>query len=171
MNSHEPGSGARFGKAPLGRRRFLSGSAYAIAAGALAPAFLGGPDASAATVAGATRSAAAATPTAAQYTEALRALGRTTLRHPGSLPFPHLAAGTDTLPGIEHVVVLMMENHSFDNFFGMLGRGDGFTLGADGLPTAANPYPNGQIQHAFRMPTTCQLSGTPSQAQPRQAVR
>jgi hypothetical protein len=81
---------------------------------------------------------------------------------PGSLPFPHLAAGTDTLPGIEHVVVLMLENHSFDNFFGMLGRGDGFTLDAAGQPTATNPYPNGQLQHAFRMPTTCQLPGTPS---------
>ena len=91
------------------------------------------------------------------------ALGRTTLRHPDSLPFPHLAAGTDTLPGIEHVVVLMLENHSFDNFFGLLGRGDGFALGANGRPTAVNPYPNGQLQHAFRMPTTCQLSGTPSQ--------
>ena len=40
---------------------------------------------------------------------------------------------------------------------------DGFTLRADGLPTATNPYPNGQIQHAFHMPTTCQLSSTPSQ--------
>lgn len=67
------------------------------------------------------------------------------------------------MPRIQHIVVLMMENHSFDNFFGMLGRGDGFTLGPDGLPTATNPYPNGQIQHAFRMPATCQLSGTPSQ--------
>ena len=57
----------------------------------------------------------------------------------------------------------MLENHSFDNIFGMLGRGDGFTLGANGLPTAANPYPNGKKQHAFRMPTTCQLSGVPSQ--------
>lgn len=31
------------------------------------------------------------------------------------------------------------------------------------LPTAANPYPNGQVQRAFLMPTTYQLSGTPSQ--------
>lgn len=67
------------------------------------------------------------------------------------------------MPRIQHVVVLMMENHSFDNLFGMLGRGDGFTLGRDGLPTATNPYPNGQIQHAFHMPTTCQLPDTPSQ--------
>jgi phospholipase C len=57
----------------------------------------------------------------------------------------------------------MLENHSFDNFFGMLGRGDGFTLGRDGQPTATNPYPDGRIQHAFHMPTTCQLPSTPSQ--------
>jgi phospholipase C len=47
----------------------------------------------------------------------------------------------------------------------MLGRAgaDGFTLGSNGKPTAQNPYPDGKIQHAFRMPTTCQLSGLPSQ--------
>ena len=33
----------------------------------------------------------------------------------------------------------MMENHSYDKYFGMLsGRGDGFTLGPDGRPTAVN---------------------------------
>jgi hypothetical protein len=38
------------------------------------------------------------------------------------------------------VVLMMMENHSFDNIFGMLGRGDGFTLGANGLlPPLAKP--------------------------------
>src|ERR1700730_1381793 len=51
------------------------------------------------------------------------------LRHPGSRPRPDLAAGTDLFPGIEHIVVLMMENHSFDNYFGVLGRGDGLTIG------------------------------------------
>jgi len=51
------------------------------------------------------------------------------LREPGSLPHPHLAPGTDTIPQIEHIVVLMMENHSYDNKLGMLGR-----PGADGLP-------------------------------------
>ncbi len=87
------------------------------------------------------------------------------LRQPGSLPYPHLPAGTDTIPQIEHVVVLMMENHSYDNRLGMLFRrgADGFRIGRNGLPTAANPYPDGQIQHAFRMPTTCQLSARPSQ--------
>ena len=59
----------------------------------------------------------------------------------------------------------MMENHSYDNRLGMLNRAgaDGFTLGKNGKPTATNPYKNGQIQHAFRMPTTCQLSGQPAQ--------
>ena len=41
--------------------------------------------------------------------------GARPLRQPGSLPYPKLAAGTDTIPQIEHVVVLMMENHSYDN--------------------------------------------------------
>ncbi len=87
------------------------------------------------------------------------------LREPGSLPYPKLAAGTDTIPQVEHIVVLMMENHSYDNHLGMLNRAgaDGFTLGSDGKPTQTNPYPDGKIQHAFRMPTTCQLSGKPSQ--------
>lgn len=33
----------------------------------------------------------------------------------------------------------MKENHSFDNYFGMLGRGDGFSLDAAGRPTNSNP--------------------------------
>ena len=88
------------------------------------------------------------------------ARGRGGLRAPGSLPDPRLPAGTDTMPQIEHIVVLMMENHSYDNRLGMLCRPDanGFRLGRDGLPTATNPYADGDLQHAFRMPTTCQNS-------------
>jgi phospholipase C len=86
-------------------------------------------------------------------------------RQPGSLPYPDLPKGSDTIPNIEHIVVLMMENHSYDNKLGMLGRAgaDGFRLGVDGKPTATNPYANGNVQHAFAMPTTCQLLGKPSQ--------
>jgi len=86
-------------------------------------------------------------------------------RQPDSLPYPDKPPGTDTIPQIEHIVVLMMENHSYDNKLGMLGRAgaDGFQLGADGKPTATNKYANGDIQHAFPMPTTCQLRGKPSQ--------
>jgi phospholipase C len=91
--------------------------------------------------------------------------GNQLIRKPGSLPYPHLPPGTDTIPQIEHVVVLMMENHSYDNRMGMLFRrgADGFTIGHNGLPTATNPYPDGKIQHAFRFPTTCQPSHGPTQ--------
>ena len=79
----------------------------------------------------------------------------------GWRPFPAVAAGTNMIPEIEHIVVLMLENHSFDNVLGMLGRGDGFTLDAQGNPTATNPY-RGQVLHAFHMPTPCQLVNAPS---------
>jgi phospholipase C len=88
----------------------------------------------------------------------------------GERPFPDQPEGTDTLPQIDHILVLMMENHTYDNYLGMLGRGrgekprgDGFTIGPDGRPTATNPTSDGQVQHAFHMPTTCQLIGQPSQ--------
>jgi phospholipase C len=41
-------------------------------------------------------------------------------------PQPAVEVGADCLPQIEHIVVLMMENHSYDNYLGMLaGRCDG----------------------------------------------
>ena len=84
-------------------------------------------------------------------------------RRPDSLPFPGRPAGTDTMPEIDHVVVLMMENHSYDNYLGMLGRGDGFTLDRRGRPTNWNPTADGRRQLAFPMPNHCQLNGKPSQ--------
>ncbi len=87
---------------------------------------------------------------------------RQRLRSPGSRPFPRLPEGTDTLPEIDHVLVVMLENHTYDNVLGMLrGRGDGFTLGPDGLPTASNPGPGGEVVHAFSMPNACQQVGHP----------
>ena len=54
---------------------------------------------------------------------------------PGQRPDPSLPAGTDRLPQIKHIVVLMMENHSFDNYLGTLaGRGEGLPAGEDGQP-------------------------------------
>ena len=54
---------------------------------------------------------------------------------PGERPRPDLPAGSDLIPKIKHIVVLMMENHSYDNYLGtMAGRGDGLPLGADGAP-------------------------------------
>jgi phospholipase C len=153
----------------LSRRGFLGGAGVAAVSGIAAPSLLFGASRPARTATAARTAAAAAraapevTFTTAAQSAALKVLGKTTLRAPGSLFSPGLKAGTDTIPGIEHIVVLMMENHSYDNIFGMLSKGDGFTLGADGLPANTNPYSNGQIQHAFRMPTTCQLGGLPSQ--------
>src|SRR5205807_10659308 len=45
------------------------------------------------------------------------------LRAPDSLPDPRRPAGTptDALP-FDHVVIVMMENHSFDNLLGALSR-------------------------------------------------
>ncbi|HEX3567883.1 MAG TPA: alkaline phosphatase family protein [Acidimicrobiales bacterium] len=81
------------------------------------------------------------------------------IRQPGSLPNPSMAAGTEQLPEIEHIVVVMMENHSFDNLLGMMGRGDGFPLGANGKPTVALPDGKGQLVHAFHMPSECMTDG------------
>src|SRR6185312_16272541 len=115
-----------------------------------------------ATAAGPAEGGVHVSPSSPRY-PALKVLGRSRLRLPDSLPFPHLPAGTDTMPAIEHVVVLLMENHSFDNVLGVLRRGDGFKLGRGGKPTATNPYGDGRMQHAFHMPTTCQLPGAPGQ--------
>jgi phospholipase C len=91
--------------------------------------------------------------------------GTAALRKPGSLPYPDQPAGTNMVPQITNIVVLMMENHSYDNKLGMLRRhgAEGFVLERNGKPNASNPYSNGDIQHAFHMPTTCQLTGQPTQ--------
>src|SRR6185436_2596843 len=74
-------------------------------------------------------------------------------RKPGSRPKPHRAEGTDQLPQLEHLIVLMMENHSFDNYLGMLGRGDGFHR-RHGQPIATNDDDAGNPVTAFHMPST-----------------
>jgi phospholipase C len=94
------------------------------------------------------------------------------IRQPNSLPFPHLPAGTESMEEIKHVVVLMMENHSFDNMLGMVphqlpGRGsvDGLTVNSQGKVTNSNPGTTaGQTIVASHSPTPCQPEGEPSQA-------
>ncbi|MFL6238946.1 MAG: alkaline phosphatase family protein [Actinomycetes bacterium] len=49
---------------------------------------------------------------------------------------------------IKHVVIVMQENHSFDEYFGMLPRegqpaADGFSFNAQGQPTNSNPAADG----------------------------
>jgi phospholipase C len=81
------------------------------------------------------------------------------------LPRPGRPAGTDLLPQIRHIVVLMMENHSYDNYLGVLrGRGDGFPLGPDGEPEAANLGHGGEEVRAFHQASTVQHHGVPTQS-------
>ena len=92
------------------------------------------------------------------------------VRRPDSLPFPHLPAGTPSLHEIEHVVVLMMENHSFDNVLGMVpaqlpsrSSVDGLTV-RHGRVTNSNPGAAGGRVAAQHASSPCQLDGEPSQA-------
>jgi phospholipase C len=80
----------------------------------------------------------------------------------GERPDPTRPEGSDLVPQIEHIVVVMQENHSYDSYFGMLRRGDGFTVDAGGRPTASNPDARGNPVRAFHMANTCQ-AGSPSQ--------
>jgi phospholipase C len=83
---------------------------------------------------------------------------------PAERPRADLPAGTDLLPKIKHIVVLMMENHSYDNYLGTLaGRGDGLPTDASGTPSAENTLPNGQRVGAHRLPSTAQIAGNPTQ--------
>jgi phospholipase C len=91
------------------------------------------------------------------------------LRGPDSLPFPHKPAGTPSMPEIEHIVVLMMENHSFDNLLGMVPHQVPGRRSVDGLRVAggkvvnSNPDASGTPVVAVHATSPCQLSGEPSQ--------
>src|SRR5580704_11642743 len=86
--------------------------------------------------------------------------------HPaGERPRPDLPPGTDLLPQIKHIVVLMMENHSYDNYLGMLtGRGEGFTMGPDGAPSPINPRADGSEVRAHHLASTVQVPHVPVQS-------
>ena len=66
------------------------------------------------------------------------------MRQAGSLPFPDKPVGTvnEQMP-FDHIVVVMMENHSFDNLLGALSRTrsevDGLTFDSSGDATNSNP--------------------------------
>ena len=76
---------------------------------------------------------------------------------PGDRPFPYLAPGVDCIPKIQQIVVLMMENHSFDNHLGALDRKgvDGLTL-RDGRAAQYNVGADGEKVFAAPAPSTCQ---------------
>jgi phospholipase C len=83
-------------------------------------------------------------------------------RQPGSLPFPALPAGTvNAAMPFDHIVVVMMENHSFDNLIGALSQTrpdvDGLTLG-EGSELNSNPGTSTMPARvdAFPLPNTAQ---------------
>ena len=92
------------------------------------------------------------------------------VRQPDSLPFPHKPAGTASMPEIQHIVVLMMENHSFDNLLGMVPHQVPGRRSVDGLRVVggkvvnSNPDANGGTVVAVHATSPCQLSGEPSQS-------
>ncbi len=88
------------------------------------------------------------------------------MRHarPGERSDPGRPAGTDMLPQIKHILVVMMENHSFDNYLGTLGRGEGFPVDDDGTPDAENPDSAGAMIRAYHASSTVQKDGVPCQS-------
>ncbi len=72
--------------------------------------------------------------------------------------------GTDLLPQIEHIVILMMENHSYDNYLGMLdGRGDGLPRDEQGAPSSTNLAADGTAIAMRHFAGTRQKGGVPTQ--------
>ena len=99
----------------------------------------------------------------------LNRLARRITGGPGELPAPDRPAGTDLLPQLKHIVVLMMENHSYDNYLGMLaGRGDGFPLGPDGEPEVSSTGLEGESVPAHHLASTVQVAESPTQSWQRQ---
>jgi hypothetical protein len=76
-------------------------------------------------------------------------------------PIPAVRPVPDLLPQVKHILVLMMENHSFDNYLGVLGRGEGFPLGDDGRPGTGNPDSAGAMVRSFPAASTVQQDGVP----------
>jgi phospholipase C len=100
-----------------------------------------------------------------------RLLARWHLRHRDKeadvkhLPDPHRDLGTEHPEDpIRHIVILMLENHSFDNYLGTLGRGDGLSKDSTGQWSPSNEKLDGGVVRPYRLPSTVQLGGVPTQS-------
>jgi phospholipase C len=89
---------------------------------------------------------------------------RAAASRPGQLPDASVPTGTDMLPQVKHIVVLMMENHSFDNYLGTLGRGEGFPRGENGSPDAENLDSSGRPVRVYPSQSPVQHNGAPCQS-------
>ena len=130
----------------LDRRRLLQ---LALAAGATTAAGL------ALAACGGSSSAVSST-TVKKATEAAAKKAGVVLQ-PGTRPFPDRPEGTDTLPQVEHIIVYMQENHSYDSYFASLPRGDGLLKGGKGTPAAWNLDKDGTKVVSFHQADTCKV--------------
>jgi len=93
------------------------------------------------------------------------AVSRKGKRKPNSLPDPSRPMGTpdESLP-FNYVICWMMENHSFDNYFGMLPKhgqplADGFKFDKAGKPLNFNMSATGEKIRAFKLSGGCAGDG------------
>jgi phospholipase C len=80
-----------------------------------------------------------------------------------------VSSSTASLSSIQHVVFMLQENHSFDNYFGMLNpyrKANGFNIGDDGkeydvdgiddkLSTIADEDDQGTVYNLYKFRSTC----------------
>jgi phospholipase C len=69
-------------------------------------------------------------------------------------PAPPAPTAAELLAGIDHIVVLMMENRSFDHFLGALARDAGYpsrTIVEGTKGTESNPAPDGSIVSVYKL--------------------
>lgn len=75
----------------------------------------------------------------------------------GNVPDPRRKPGqADRSNPIEHIIVVMQENHSFDNYFGRLNQPQFYGSEVDGVtPAHSNPALKGPPVHAYHESTKC----------------
>lgn len=86
---------------------------------------------------------------------------------PDELPYPDRPIGEPGIPRIEHVVLLMLENHSTDNVLGMLPHVsaerrrdfDGLPVNRYGTPIASNPAVTRGRVRSFALADVCPAHG------------
>jgi phospholipase C len=70
------------------------------------------------------------------------------------------SAGAPGMDKIKHIVILMQENRSFDEYFGMYPGADGIPVDAEGNPSVCNPDPDrGVCSYPFHDPDDKNFGG------------
>src|SRR5260370_40919291 len=83
---------------------------------------------------------------------------------PDARPQPTMRTGSDCLPQIQHIVILMMENHSYDNYLGiMAGRRGRLPLVEPRRPFPADPGGGGAARPARPLPHPPPKHASPAQ--------